>query len=40
MTLPRGAIFDVDGVLVLSEPFIAEAAVTLFAEKGYGVDKE
>jgi HAD superfamily hydrolase (TIGR01509 family) len=27
-------IFDVDGVLVVSEPLLAEAAVELFAEKG------
>jgi beta-phosphoglucomutase len=40
MSLLRGVILDVDGVLVLSEPFIAEAAMTLFAEKGYGVDEE
>ncbi len=33
--LPRGAIFDMDGVLVDSEPFIAEAACRMFAEKGY-----
>ncbi len=29
-----GVIFDMDGVLVESEPFIAEAAVRMFAEKG------
>ncbi len=33
----RGAIFDMDGVLVLSEPLIAEAAMRMFAEKGYAV---
>jgi len=27
-------IFDVDGVLVMSEPLLAEAAIELFAEKG------
>jgi HAD superfamily hydrolase (TIGR01509 family) len=40
MGLLRGVIFDVDGVLVLSEPLIAEAAMKLFAEKGYDVDEE
>ncbi len=33
-------IFDVDGVLVLSEPFIAEAAIALFQEKGARVDED
>jgi HAD superfamily hydrolase (TIGR01509 family) len=32
----KGVLFDVDGVLVDSEPFIAEAAVRMFAEL-YGV---
>ena len=36
----RGVIFDVDGVLVLSEPFIAEAAIRMFAEKGHRVREE
>jgi beta-phosphoglucomutase len=31
----RGVIFDMDGVLVESEPFIAEAAGRMFAEKGF-----
>ena len=31
----RGVIFDMDGVLVLSEPIIAKAAIAMFAEKGY-----
>jgi beta-phosphoglucomutase len=35
--LLRGVIFDMDGVLVASEPFIAEAASRMFAEKGYTV---
>ncbi|QEH37282.1 Phosphorylated carbohydrates phosphatase [Aquisphaera giovannonii] len=33
-------IFDMDGVLVESEPFIAEAAVAMFAEKGVTVGPE
>jgi beta-phosphoglucomutase len=36
----RGVIFDMDGVLVLSEPFIAEAAIAMFAEKGHHVRAE
>lgn len=32
-----GVIFDMDGVLVDSEPFIAAAMVRMFAEKGYTV---
>jgi HAD superfamily hydrolase (TIGR01509 family) len=35
-----GVIFDMDGVLVESEPFIAEAAVRMFAEKGFAVSPE
>ena len=35
-----GVIFDMDGVLVESEPFIAEAAVRMFAEKGIQVRPE
>jgi beta-phosphoglucomutase-like phosphatase (HAD superfamily) len=31
--VPLGVIFDVDGLLVLSEPFIAEAAIRMFAEE-------
>jgi beta-phosphoglucomutase len=30
----RGVIFDLDGVLAVSEPLLAEAAIALFAEKG------
>ena len=36
----RGVIFDMDGVLVLSEPFIAEAAIRMFAEKGYTIGED
>ena len=36
----RGVIFDMDGVLVLSEPFIAEAAIRMFAEKGFTIREE
>ena len=33
----RGVIFDMDGVLVNSEHFIAEAAIAMFNEKGHRV---
>jgi len=33
-------IFDMDGVLVLSEPFTAAAAIAMFAEKGFLVRPE
>lgn len=36
----QGVIFDMDGVLVDSEPYIAEAAVRMFAEHGVTVDAE
>ena len=36
----RGVIFDMDGVLVLSEPFIADAAIRMFAEKGFTVHED
>ena len=36
----QGVIFDMDGVLVDSEPFIAEAAIRMFAEKGATVRPE
>lgn len=36
----RGVIFDMDGVLVDSEPFIAEAAIRMFREKGVTVRPE
>src|SRR6185437_5723672 len=35
-----GVIFDMDGVLLESEPFIAAAAVKMFAEKGVAVAPE
>ncbi len=35
-----GVIFDMDGVLVMSEPLLAQAAATMFAEKGYTVRHE
>lgn len=37
---PYGVIFDMDGVLVDSEPFITRAAMTLFEEKGLRVKPE
>jgi beta-phosphoglucomutase len=36
----QGVIFDMDGVLVDSEPFIKEAGVRMFAEKGFSVRRE
>lgn len=36
----RGVILDMDGVIVDSEPFICEAAIKLFAEKGFQVPPE
>jgi HAD superfamily hydrolase (TIGR01509 family) len=36
----RGVIFDMDGVLVMSEPILALAAARMFAEKGYQVRHE
>ena len=38
--LPKGVIFDMDGVLLDSEPFIISAAVQMFAEKGLVVKGE
>lgn len=38
--LPRGIIFDMDGVLVDSEPFICRAACMMFAELGLSVKAE
>jgi beta-phosphoglucomutase len=36
----RGVILDMDGVLVDSEPFIKEAGMRMFAEKGFRVRPE
>jgi beta-phosphoglucomutase len=36
----RGVIFDLDGVLAISEPLLAEAAIELFAEKGVAMTPE
>ncbi|MHB0914053.1 MAG: HAD family hydrolase [Armatimonadota bacterium] len=36
----EGVIFDMDGVLVDSEPYICEAAMRMFAEMGYTVQPE
>lgn len=39
-SLPKGVIFDMDGVLLDSEPFIIKAAMRMFAERGLGVQPE
>ncbi len=36
---PRGVVFDMDGVLVESEPWMMEATARMFAELGYAVPK-
>ena len=36
----KGVIFDMDGVLVDSEPYICEAAMRMFAERGFTVSPE
>lgn len=38
--LPHGIIFDMDGVLLDSEPFICKAAMMMFAERGLIVKPE
>ncbi|MGA2915799.1 MAG: HAD-IA family hydrolase [Sedimentisphaerales bacterium] len=38
--LPKGIIFDMDGVLVDSEPFIMKAAIQMFAELGLKITAE
>jgi len=38
--LPKGVIFDMDGVLLDSEPFITKAAMQMFAERGLAVQPE
>jgi HAD superfamily hydrolase (TIGR01509 family) len=40
MSSLRGVILDMDGVIVDSEPFICEAAMKFFAEKGIQVQPE
>ncbi len=36
----QGVLFDMDGVLLESEPFLVRAAIQMFAEKGVKVDPE
>lgn len=38
--LPAGVIFDMDGVLLDSEPFICKAAMMMFAQRGLTVQAE
>jgi beta-phosphoglucomutase len=39
-SLPKGVIFDMDGVIVDSEALILQAAIMMFAEHGIGVRPE
>jgi HAD superfamily hydrolase (TIGR01509 family) len=39
-TLPKGIIFDMDGVLVNSEPFIIKASTQMFAELGLKISHD
>ena len=36
----KAVIFDMDGVLVFSEPLLAEASIKIFAERGFTVQRE
>jgi len=36
----KAVIFDMDGVLVLSEPLLTEASIRLFADRGFTVTRE
>jgi HAD superfamily hydrolase (TIGR01509 family) len=38
--LPKGIIFDMDGVLVDSEPFIIKASIQMFAELGLEISRD
>lgn len=40
MGIIKGVIFDMDGVLVNSEPFIAQAAIAMFRQKGITVQEQ
>lgn len=35
----KAVIFDMDGVLVFSEPLLAEASIRIFAERGFTVER-
>jgi HAD superfamily hydrolase (TIGR01509 family) len=36
----KAVIFDMDGVLVLSEPLLSEASIRIFADRGFTVTRE